>query len=443
MGCHQSGVPGSLWSTNDDLALAISASMPSGCDRIVRIRKRLFDACDLSVPAVFRPSSFPVCIFSGSLLVPVNAGFCDGQVYIGSGNDSDICKTGASPWGSPFGCSAVGDYALLFADYAKSRADADVWLAPLVGKKLVCECDTKNKSKNTHCMVIAQLIYDVFPTEPQLPVHVASPFDCVDDARFSFSSTYGVKSGLPDDCSQFDWGAIESICQHPKVLSWPEVWGSMVSSIRESTALLFWELFAGSGACSKAFSEADWICGPPVDFRITPDYDLLNPRFVAVVIGLILEGRFAIIHLAPPYFCAGSSFKSFATVCEHIITACMRVGCNVHLVMPAVAAEWNNSTIASCVSSSLHGQAFVDTCMCGSPWSVKVRISGSYSGLSSLQVQCCCSSPHVPLHSKSVVENEVFTSGRLWPLFAKQLAEAYEPLRGLVRLKDVSHLAGL
>ena len=46
-----------------------------------------------------------------------------------------------------------------------------------------------------------------------------------------------------------------------------------------------------------------------------PDFDLLNPMFMAIVPGLVLEGRFAVIHLGPPcssFSMAVNRLKSYA-----------------------------------------------------------------------------------------------------------------------------------
>ena len=54
---------------------------------------------------------------------------------------------------------------------------------------------------------------------------------------------------------------------------------------------VFWELFAGSGALSKAFEVDGWHIGLQMDVMIEVGLDLLHPMFLVVVIMLILEGR--------------------------------------------------------------------------------------------------------------------------------------------------------
>ena len=66
---------------------------------------------------------------------------------------------------------------------------------------------------------------------------------------------------------------------------------------------------------TECMRERGWQCAAPLDILYHPDFDLLNPLFLAVVVGLILEGRFAILHLAPPcssFSMAVNRFKSYA-----------------------------------------------------------------------------------------------------------------------------------
>ena len=228
IGCPKSCDPGQLWESNLSLALALSASMPSGCATIAGIRDELCSACGLSAPVLYRPDAFPCCVHSFDLPFPANAGFCEGYIYIGSGTPDG--RTGASPWGSPFGCDATNDQDGLFLEYARCRADVVFWLAPLIGKKLVCDCLKTNPNK--HCMVIAQLIVDTFDVEP-LPAHakINSTFH-MNDERFSFSSIYGVDSDSLGTYDLLDWSSVNRISAKPKAFIWPQIWIDLVDSVR-------------------------------------------------------------------------------------------------------------------------------------------------------------------------------------------------------------------
>ena len=68
---------------------------------------------------------------------------------------------------------------------------------------------------------------------------------------------------------------------------------------------------------------------------------------------------------------------------------------------------------------------------------------GSFTGLSDLVVNCSSDHVHKDVRSKSVAEDPVFLSGKLWPETARRIAEVYGPLKDFKTLKDTSHLAGL
>ena len=75
--------------------------------------------------------------------------------------------------------------------------------------------------------------------------------------------------------------------------------------------------FAGTAGLTSAFAAAGWVCAPPVDIMDVPEFDMLNAMFVGIVIGLVLEGRFALIHLGPPC-------SSFSMACNRAWSSMMR-----------------------------------------------------------------------------------------------------------------------
>ena len=63
------------------------------------------------------------------------------------------------------------------------------------------------------------------------------------------------------------------------------------------------------------FSARGWCCGPPIDVEIDSSFNLLNPAFFGMVVGLILEGRVAPLHVGPPcssFSWAVSKWKQYA-----------------------------------------------------------------------------------------------------------------------------------
>ena len=64
----------------------------------------------------------------------------------------------------------------------------------------------------------------------------------------------------------------------------------MASRVLSAGGNLFWELFAGVAILSRTFKEEGWRTGPPIDIVHTEAFNLLDPGFLMVVLGSILEG---------------------------------------------------------------------------------------------------------------------------------------------------------
>ena len=81
---------------------------------------------------------------------------------------------------------------------------------------------------------------------------------------------------------------------------YPQVWQRLIAHIRSFQVLLFWEIFAGCAVLTECMQERGWQCATLLDTLYHLDFDLLNPFFFSIVMGLIHEGRFALIHVGPP-----------------------------------------------------------------------------------------------------------------------------------------------
>ena len=73
----------------------------------------------------------------------------------------------------------------------------------------------------------------------------------------------------------------------------------MVESTRGSPYGLAWELYAGCQSITQSLSQCGWICAPPVDVAYSEWFNL-NPAFVSIVVGIILEGRITLLIMDPP-----------------------------------------------------------------------------------------------------------------------------------------------
>ena len=63
---------------------------------------------------------------------------------------------------------------------------------------------------------------------------------------------------------------------------------------------VFWEMCAGKAGLIREFLHQGWPCGPPVDIVYNLDFDLMNPLFLAIVLGLIFERLVQVLHLGQP-----------------------------------------------------------------------------------------------------------------------------------------------
>ena len=87
---------------------------------------------------------------------------------------------------------------------------------------------------------------------------------------------------------------------HEERPSWLPSWLRLILIIRSAHHAVFWEMFAGKAGLTRKFLRQGWPCGPPVDIVYNPDFDLVNPLFLSVVLGLIFERLVRLLHLGPP-----------------------------------------------------------------------------------------------------------------------------------------------
>jgi hypothetical protein len=362
--------------------------------------------------------AFPTVIIDTKLCCPANAGFEDDMVYVGSGRDTSVRP---SPWASPFGCSSChnnfGTTPLddsSFLRYASSRADLLTWLAPLIGKRLVCGCN----NKKNHIEVIAELIMTTFDACALQPSQEKHPVQMYDSSNPCSNVVHPETIFGMDN---LDWDSLPMDPQHPCVVPWPDVWHFLVDEIRRSSALKFWDLFSGPAQLTRAFSKDGWICGAPVDVYWSEHFNLLNPLFVAIVVGLILEGRFQLISLSPPFNCTRDTGKGLFTVCNNLVTACVKSDCHVLFFMPDGAKEWG---MAHCplASAQLTHTALVDTCLFGSYQCSRNRFISTSIAVETLTSTCC--GGHIGPNANSY--NAINFS--IWPELAYRIAKTFNSL---------------
>ena len=97
----------------------------------------------------------------------------------------------------------------------------------------------------------------------------------------------------------------------------PGKWSELTELIRSSPGKVCWELFAGNAGLSLAFANEGWKTAPPIDIVMEPEFDLLNPLFLVLVLGIILEGWISVLHLGPPCSSFSMAFNRFLSQAIH------------------------------------------------------------------------------------------------------------------------------
>ena len=100
----------------------------------------------------------------------------------------------------------------------------------------------------------------------------------------------------PDEVRRVDEtrrGSFNSVNFSRERPAWPASWTSLICSIRMLTTMCFWEIFSGVAGLTTAFMNNGWACGPPIDIIYCSDYDLLNPLFLGVCLGLLFRASYS------------------------------------------------------------------------------------------------------------------------------------------------------
>ena len=125
----------SSYQSHPHLFLTMATSLPSGDSQVRRCRDK-FEELLLGpgFPTKFR-SSVGIDHSRAGLPVPLS------HIYVGLGVPSLLIRP--SPWCNPFATQTYDATSLdHFKQYCHRRADSRVWLRPLSGKVLWCDCNS-------------------------------------------------------------------------------------------------------------------------------------------------------------------------------------------------------------------------------------------------------------------------------------------------------------
>ena len=296
------------------MTLVLLASVPSGLPEVVDLRGRIAPLMPSREPP-------PITFLQRPWVRHVRGEFHEypsSRIYIGFG-PSD-CQLRPSQWANPYYFLPYGpeESYELFDRYLRSRADLRDWLFPLRGAELICDC-----SRGTLCH--GNLLIEAFE-------NVFTGDEDINNKDMDALSAACVLEGFEDDLDEDPEVApaprfnpeIEAINEtvrsgaarlHEERPSWLPSWLRLIFIIRNAANPVFWEMFSGKAGLTREFLRQGWPCGPPVDIVYNPDFDLLNPLFLCVVLGLIFERLVRLIHLGPPcssFSMAVNRFRSYA-----------------------------------------------------------------------------------------------------------------------------------
>ena len=158
-------------------------------------------------------------------------------------------------------------------DYGRNRADLYQWLLPLVNKNLICHCNAR-----CHAHDLLVLLDSLFPPIQQL----------VDAQSVPTVESRQVNADGHDDSSG---SVVLSPTTGGCFAVVPDIWIEVASNMRISGTGLFWEFSSNETSFTEYYAQEGWCCAPLISDSVHSAFDLGNPQVLAIVLGLILEGR--------------------------------------------------------------------------------------------------------------------------------------------------------
>ena len=178
------------------------------------------------------------------LPIPINT------VHVGFGNQDIFLRP--SLWCNPFVFFTEDKQEAnrIFAQFGRSRADKVQWLSPILGKQLACDCG----QSMCHAAVLDELIREL------------------------------VTSGAMTN---------EGWLLHLRFAR------KHIQPGRNPQCRCFWNMLPENSVLSQSFKQAGWEVAWSLDTILNPDFNLQTLYFFAVAVGLLLEGRVAVLILTP------------------------------------------------------------------------------------------------------------------------------------------------
>ena len=459
------GEASDLWALSPQIALALWTSLPSGNLEITILRQALGSLMDLGPPQF--------CISVGLKVLPLHRfkpPLPIGCVYVGAGCSNFGVKPSA--WLNPYdfvggGVPPVDAYLRL----AKMRPDIGSWLSPL-GRASALICDCTGDGCKCHAKALLKLLINFGQNKNA----IAFKRKAYEESPRVAGNEEPANVEEEEDVSSFEINETVRGLRVQTSVGYPTKWHSVIEEVRNAGRRIFWEIFAGCAILTSMFLECGWCCGPPIDVLFDSSFNLLNPAFVGLILGLIFEGRVALLHVGPP--CSSFSWavnkwpshamrslefpEGFWNLNEKKSTkvrlgnALAEVSLRLCKAQEKVHGFWQWEQPKECLMFEIKDiagfvwrvgvyLAEVFVCAFGAPWQKPTWVFANFSEIVNLSRTCPdFEHEHISLQGFAPCgRNWTAVAGPYWPAFARRWAETWNGALSMSNVKASTHLSGM
>ena len=426
------------------MALSLFVTIPSGENKVLSARQNI-------VAAMHGPgwanqgNAMPTLKHVDKVVAPLPMH----HTFIGI---AGIEEFRPSKWCNPFTVLDPGNATDMYSRFLRCRCDLQSFLSPLLNRTLVCNCLCPG---NCHGSILIDLCSEFCSSSTSSWSSTMQDVDSnsctdsedanrmqrmeLDSSDFQCVRTEHASSSSARDSNEIfynDWpkvGLASETCLSTlssRSVDNPPEWRQLIDVVRDIKQRAFWEICSGAAVLTAAFAQEGWAIAPPLDICYNQAVDLLNPAFIAVVIGLILEGSFLLVHLGPPcssFSIAVNRFPSYRMRDalhpaglpnlprhrqEKVDLGNALAECAARLAKAQTAAKgywqleqpdssimWKLPCIVSLNKDAWH--AVRDVCVDGAPWRTPTAIASNHASISQLEAKCKGGHCHIQLAGKA------------------------------------------
>ena len=476
------GPASELWHLDPERARILLASWISGRTEVVELRNLLEQQVQGRQEGAFeQPSLTDVCLVRHVPLHEIEPPLAQDEIYVGNGVAGSEYFV-ASQWCNPLKDLNLTDHfnkSVTFSEYLESRADATVWLRPLIGKVLVCTCN----SGDCHAGLLASAVNEL--TE-STRAQQTSEYQMGDSECSKVFEDDSMADGFDEE--EWDtpkdvqastlWAANETVSKTPGPVStkpsWPSSWHWLLQKIRMAQTMIFWEIFAGCAELTKQFAAEGWETGPPVDFLWDETWDVFNPEFLCMLLGILYERRVKLLHLGTPCSSFSMAFNRFVShairsakfpgglpdlnakkrqmvevgnLLVHVGVALLKAQESMSLLwtweQPASSLQLLYQPLAEAFQSYAACWVISHVCAYGAPWLKPTAVISNSLLIEGLCLRCPGCESHIRIEGKAPCGNNWSKiASAYWPEWAKAFARFFRPVMGLQRNETTSRQAG-